>query len=304
MTPEELKNRLKGPIPLVITPFRDDYSVDYDGLRTNVNFLIHNGMKVLAPLGSSGEFAALTQDEHREVMRTVVEAADGRATVLVGASHSGTKVTLDLVKYAEMIGADGVLVRTPYYWCDDEGRYLHYKSIAENCKIGISIYNCNLPPDSFITLSLLERLFEFRNIVAMKEAGPGGIDFYCKALSAVGNRISILGGGTFRHYLSGYLFGSPGYIDIMGTFAPQISIQFFGYLEKGEIEQAKTIILNYENPYLELASSIGGAAALLRTMKATMNLVGLPAGPMRLPLRPFPENKLGELKRLLKRLGV
>ena len=304
MTPEELKSRLKGPISLVVTPFKEDCSVDYEGLRSNVNFLIENGMKVLNPLGSSGEFATLTLDEHKEVMRTVVEAVRSRATVLAGASHSGTQMTLDLVRYAERIGADGVLVRTPYYSCDEEGRYLHYKTLAENSNIGIVVYNCNFPPGSDMSLPLLKRLCEFPSIVATKEAGPGGIDFYYKALVAVGGRISILTGGTFRHYLHGFLFGSPGYIDIVGTFAPQLSLRFFEHIQKGEMEQAKSIILDYENPYLELAASIGGASALLRTMKATMNLLGLSAGPMRLPLRPFPQEKLGELKALLGRLGL
>jgi 4-hydroxy-tetrahydrodipicolinate synthase len=304
ITPQELKQRLKGPIPLVVTPFRSDYSVDFEGLRRHVNFLLASGMKVINPLGTSGEFASLTLEEHKAVMKAVVEEANGQATVLVGASHCGTHVAIDLVRYAENIGADGVLVRPPFYWCDEEGIFLHFESLSQSSDIGIVLYNCTQPPTSYVTLPLLERLCQLKNVVAMKEAGPGGMDFYYHALIKAGHQLSILGGGPLRYFLFGSLFGSPGYIDILGTFAPNWSLRFYSHLLRGELDQAKSIVLEYETPFLELASSIGGAAATLRTMKAALNLLGLPGGLPRPPLRPFPEEKLPQLNGLLMRLGL
>lgn len=127
---------MKGAVVCVqLTPFKGNEDVDYEGLKENNQFLVEKSKGeplVLVPAGNTGEKYALTDEEWKKVIKTVVDAANGKVPVIPSASHSGTRPALERAKYAQDVGADGVMVVLPYYHVpEEEGLYLHYKKICD-----------------------------------------------------------------------------------------------------------------------------------------------------------------------------
>ena len=147
-----MSNEWRGIYAVMITPFNDDLSVDFEGLRANTEFLARSAIDVLVPLGSEGEFYALTDDERRSVAKVVVETSGGRKPVMVGVSHPSTIEARALAEHAAAIGADAVMATGPYYVkADDAGLRDHFMAIAR-CGRPTFLYNSpgrvgyNVPP--------------------------------------------------------------------------------------------------------------------------------------------------------------
>jgi len=286
---KELRSRIKGTIVPMTTPFTDSGEIDLKGVRENTNFLVESGIKVISPLGSTGEFYTMTTDEHRAVLKATCEQAKGRATVIAGAGHSGTRVASQLTRMAQEAGADAVLICVPYYLYDGaEGIYQHYRTIAhQNPNIGIVIYaNKEIMKD----LTILERLTDEPNIVGVKDA-TGDYALYRDECVKFRDRLSIVGGGSMQHYLWGWMWGSTGYFASVANFNPQIELDFFAHLEKGNLAAATKIVEETELPFFEIALKLGW----WRTLKAAMDIYGLPGGNSRLPNRRLTAKEKDEL---------
>ena len=162
--------RLRGSITALVTPFKDGL-VDEDGLRAHVNWQIENGTHGLVPVGTTGESPTLSHKEHERVVEICVEEARGRVPVIAGAGSNSTAEAVAFSKHAEAVGADAVLIVTPYYnKPTQEGLYRHFKAIDEAIGIPIVIYN--IPGRSVVDMSVdtRARLFELKNIVGVKDA--------------------------------------------------------------------------------------------------------------------------------------
>ena len=161
---------LRGSITALVTPFRSG-KVDEEALQAFVEWQVENGTHGFVPVGTTGEGPTLTHEEHRRVVALTVEQARGRAFVIAGAGSNNTAEALDLARYAESVGADGLLVVTPYYnKPSQEGLFQHFKAI--NDAVGIPIIIYNIPPRSAVDMSIdtMRRLFELKNIVGVKDA--------------------------------------------------------------------------------------------------------------------------------------
>jgi 4-hydroxy-tetrahydrodipicolinate synthase len=162
--------RLRGSITALVTPFRNGH-VDEDALRGHVNWQIENGTKGLVPVGTTGESPTLSHKEHERVVEVCVEEAKGRVPVIAGAGSNSTAEAVAFAKHAEKVGADAILVVTPYYnKPTQEGLYQHFKAINDACGLPILIYN--IPGRSVIdmTVDTMARLYELKNIVGVKDA--------------------------------------------------------------------------------------------------------------------------------------
>src|SRR5579859_2533058 len=131
ITPQEVQARLAGVMPFVPTPFRAaDQELDLPGLRANLEFLLHNDVKILGMCGFAGEFGALTFDEYAQVVQAAVETARGRALVVAGVGHA-TKTAIQFAQRAQALGADCVMLLPPFTADPPaEGLYRHLKAIA------------------------------------------------------------------------------------------------------------------------------------------------------------------------------
>ncbi len=162
--------RFSGSITALVTPFKSG-TLDEDAFRALVEWQIENGTHGFVPVGTTGEGPTLTHDEHRRVVEICVAQTKGRAKVIAGAGSNNTIEALELARHAEKVGADGVLVVTPYYnKPSQEGLYHHFKAV--NDAIGIPIIIYNIPPRSVVDMSIdtMQRLYELKNIVGVKDA--------------------------------------------------------------------------------------------------------------------------------------
>ena len=162
--------RLRGSITALVTPFRDG-AVDEEAFRSHIDWQIENGTHGLVPVGTTGESPTLTHREHERVVEVCVEQARGRVPVIAGAGSNSTAEAVAFSRHAEAVGADAVLIVTPYYnKPTQEGLYQHFKAI--NDAIGLPILIYNIPGRSVIDMSVdtMARLFELKNIVGVKDA--------------------------------------------------------------------------------------------------------------------------------------
>jgi 4-hydroxy-tetrahydrodipicolinate synthase len=161
---------LRGSITALVTPFRDG-DLDEDALRDHVNWQIESGTHGIVPVGTTGESPTLTHREHDRVIEICTEEARGRVPVIAGAGSNSTAEAVAFSQHAEKVGADAVLIVTPYYnKPTQEGLYQHFKAI--NDAIGIPIIIYNIPGRSVIDMSVetMARLYELKNIVGVKDA--------------------------------------------------------------------------------------------------------------------------------------
>ncbi|MEK6854341.1 MAG: dihydrodipicolinate synthase family protein, partial [Nanoarchaeota archaeon] len=134
--------RIEGAITAMVTPFTESGELDVEGMKRNVEFQIANGISGLVPLGTTGESPTVSDEERETVIRTVVEAAAGKVPVIVGTGTNSTEHSIELSQQAEELGADAVLVVSPYYnKPTQEGLYRHFKAIAEAVSIPVVVYN-------------------------------------------------------------------------------------------------------------------------------------------------------------------
>lgn len=166
----------EGTYVAMVTPFTKDEEIDEEGFRSNINFLIDNGVNGLLAAGTTGESATLTHDEHKKIIEILIDEVDGRVETLAGAGSNSTREAIDLVNFSEDAGADAALVITPYYNKPQQhGLVEHYRTIAESSDIPIIAYNVpsrtgiNMDVDTIVDIAKID------GMDAIKEAS-GSID--------------------------------------------------------------------------------------------------------------------------------
>jgi 4-hydroxy-tetrahydrodipicolinate synthase len=165
-----MTQRLRGSLTALVTPFRNG-AFDEEAFRALVNWQIENGTHGLVPVGTTGESPTLSHKEHEHVVEVCVKEAKGRVPVIAGAGSNSTEEAIGFSRHAEKIGANALLIVTPYYnKPTQEGLYQHFKAI--NDAVGIPILIYNIPGRSVIDMSVetMARLYELKNIVGVKDA--------------------------------------------------------------------------------------------------------------------------------------
>ena len=159
-----------GAIPALVTPFRDG-ALDEATFRKLVERQIKGGVAGLVPVGTTGETATLSHDEHRRVVEVCVEVAAGRVPVIAGAGSNSTVEAIELMRHAKTVGAHGALVVTPYYnRPSQEGMYQHFRALNDAVQLPILVYNVPSRTGSDISNDTVERLSRLPNIVGVKDA--------------------------------------------------------------------------------------------------------------------------------------
>ena len=214
----------KGSITALVTPMKNG-SLDEDGFRSFVEWQIAEGSHGLVPMGTTGESATVSHDEHKRIVQICVEVAGGRVPIIAGSGSNNTREAIELSTFAEKAGADALLVVTPYYnKPGQEGLYQHYKAI--NDAVGIPIVIYNIPPRSVIDMSVetMARLFELKNIVGVKDA-TGKVDRISLQRQAMGKDFMQLSGddGTALAVMA---HGGHGCISVTSNVAPKLLSEF------------------------------------------------------------------------------
>ncbi len=279
-----------GSIVAMVTPFKDG-TVDYDKLGELVDFHIENGTNAIIPCGTTGESPTLSHREHGEVVDKVIEAADGRIPVIAGTGSNNTSEAINLTRHAKEAGADGSLLITPYYnKPTQQGLFEHYKAILDEVDIPIIIYNVPSRTGVSISPETVARLFEFKNIVAIKEA-TGDIDQASQILNLCD--IIVLSGDDSLT-LPIMSVGGKGVVSVVANILPREVSELASSFLKGEIENSQRL----HRSLLPLCK-----AMFIETnpipVKTAMKLLGRINGEMRLPLCNMSDEHEEQLKKVL-----
>jgi 4-hydroxy-tetrahydrodipicolinate synthase len=309
MSPQQLRAKLRGPVVAMTTHFKDDFSVDYDSMRQLTDYYLSERVPTVIVTGSTGEFFSLSDEERKQVIRTVVETAGGKMTVIAGCAHSGTHLTIDLVRYAQEIGADGAMVTPPYYtYTGFDGLRRHYDMITRATEIGIVIYFSGSVLAGVQNLGILNKpemmldLVESANGHAsgFKDAS-GNFHFYREASLLLKDKLSVMGSSGMNYYLYGQRFGSTCNLTGLGNIWPKWEIEFCRLMDEGEMTGAEKIVIEKDLPYLRVTKASGRYWACV---KALQEMAGLPGGLMRPPYLDCTPAQREELRRVCQEIGI
>ena len=232
----------KGSNVALVTPFKND-KLDDETYINLIHFHIKNGTNGLVPAGTTGESPTLSHDEHERVIELCVKESKGKLPVFAGTGSNSTEEAISLTKHAEKIGANGVLVVTPYYnKPTQEGLYQHYKAINDKCGIPIIIYN--IPGRSVIDMSVetMARLYELKNIIGVKDA-TGDLSRVDQTIKKIGSEFLQLTGND-DNALEFNKRGGVGAISVTANIAPKLCSDFqkFSILkDEKSLSEAKKI---------------------------------------------------------------
>jgi 4-hydroxy-tetrahydrodipicolinate synthase len=290
--------KLHGCFVAIVTPFSADGQVDETGLRSNIEFLIQRGVAGIVPCGTTGESATLSWSEHNRVVDIALDQVKGRITVIAGAGSNNTRESIEAAKHAQKKGAQAILCITPYYnKPTQEGLYQHYKMIASTVDIPIVLYN--VPGRTGVNMlpQTVERLCEFKSIVAVKEAS-GNVVQISEIHKRCGDRLTVLSGDDALT-LPILACGGEGVISVVANIWPEKMVAMIEAFDKGTMNEA--LLLH------EMLLPVSNAMFIETSpgpVKTAMNHLGLAAGPLRLPLVAMENHNRTKLLAVLAESGI
>ena len=289
---------IRGCGTALVTPFRQDGSIDQDALRRLVQFQLREGIDFLVPCGTTGETPTLEHGEYLGVIRLVLQETAGKAPVIAGVGGNSTKKVIELAQEVERLGVQGILSVTPYYnKPTQEGLYQHFKAIAESTGLPVILYNVPGRTSSNIEPATVARLSKVPNIVGIKEAS-GSITQQMEVLNAVEPGFRVLSGDdAFTFPLMA--LGGVGVISVASNETPGPMTRLARLLLDGRYDEARK--LNAELLPLMQANFIETSPI---PVKAALAMMGMIEEVYRLPLVPMkPENR-AKLEQVLARQGL
>ena len=283
----------------LVTPFREDESVNYEKLSELIEEQIKKGTDALIICGTTGEASTLSHEEHVEVIDYAVKAVKGRIPVVAGTGSNCTETAVYLSKEAEKSGADGLLIVTPYYnKATQKGLITHYTMVAESVSLPIIMYNvpgrtgCNILPETAVALAK-----NVKNIVGIKEA-TGNLSQVARLMALADGCIDLYSGNDDQ-IVPILSLGGKGVISVLSNVAPTQTHDICARFFDGDVEGSRNMQLDAIPLIDALFSEVNPIP-----VKEAMNLMGMQAGPLRRPLSPMePQNK-ERLEKAMKAYGL
>lgn len=289
--------KFKGSYVALVTPFDDNDNVNFEVLGNLIDFHLKGHTDGLVILGTTAEAATMTQEEKDEVVKFVVKRVNHQIPVVVGSGSNSTKLACIASKRYEELGADALLVITPYYnKTNHTGVIKHFKTVASSTKLPIIMYNVPSRTGMSLTYEEIKELKNVPNICGIKEAS-GNISFVAKVATLVDDNFSMLSGNDDQ-IVPIMSLGGDGVISVLANIAPSVVHNMTALMHEGNYKEAYKLQLKY----LDLANDL-----FLETnpipVKEAMNYMGFKVGNVRLPL-----DEMGSKKEILHneidRLGV
>lgn len=282
----------------MVTPFNNDGSVNYGEAVKLAQYLVNNGSDGLVVTGSTGEAATLTKEEKVKLYTAVLEAVGDRATVIAGTGTNDTRDSVELTKIAEQTGVHGAMVVAPYYnKPPQEGLFQHFRAIAESTALPLIVYNVPGRTSSNILPDTIARLAELENIAAVKEAS-GSLEQVSEIIRITPKDFFVYSGDDALT-LPVLAVGGQGVISvaahIVGSRMQAMVNAFFA----GDMVKAKDLHLELL-PFFRVIFVTTNPIPI----KEAVNLIGIKAGPVRLPLVPPTAGETAQLTKIMQSLGV
>lgn len=279
----------KGCGTAIITPFTED-GVNFEEFRKMIEFQISEGVDSIVVCGTTGESSTMSTEEKKETIKFAIDVANKRVPIIAGTGGNCTKSAIEMSKYAESVGADAVLVVTPYYnKTTQAGLIAHYKAIAESISIPVILYNVpsrtglNIAPATYLELSRLQ------NIVATKEAS-GNISQIAEIANLCGDNLAIYSGNDDQ-VLPILSLGGFGVISVLSNIIPKDVHNMVKYFLDGNVKEATKLQIDT----LKLTSALFSEVNPI-PVKAACNMMGFNVGKPRLPLVEMTDSGKEKLK--------
>lgn len=287
--------KFRGVYVATVTPMTDNSDVDYDTLGKFTDHLIKSGVHGLIPLGSTGEFYALTPDERHDVLKGTLEAAGGRVPIVAGANAASTQDVVFYSRQAEDLGASGVLLAPPYYSLPTlDELYDHFRAVNDAIGIPIMLYNYPGRTGVDMTPDFVERLAALKNIQYIKES-TGDITRVSDLILRLEGRIEVFCGGDAVS-LESFVLGAVGWVGGIANVLPKAHVKLYDLASvQGDIPAARQF-------YYEIMSAlrlIENSGQYTQYVKAGCEIMGNPVGPPRGPLGPVSKEAYENLKEVL-----
>lgn len=291
-----MPTKLHGILAALVTPMTEAEELDCDALRRFVDYLIAEGVHGLIPLGSTGEYYALSPEERETVVRVTLEAATGRAPVVVGASAGSTREVVAYCRQAHALGADAVMLAAPYYSLPTEDElFEHFRLVAESTELPIVLYNYPGRTGVDMTPGLIARLAELDRIQYVKESS-GEVARVGEIIRTCGEKITVLC-GCDTAALESFVLGAAGWVGGVVNVLPGGHVELYRLaVEQGDFAAART----HYYRMLPLLSLMEAGGKYTQYVKAGCELTGHPVGPPRRPLLPPTDEETARLRETLR----
>ena len=289
----------KGSGVALVTPFDENYQVDYGQLRKLVDFHVEHKTDAIIVCGTSGESATMSVEEHLECIEVVAEQANGRIPVIAGTGSNDTMTAIELSKEAEKCGVDGLLMVTPYYnKCTQGGLFKHYEKVSEAIDTPIIVYNvpsrtgCNILPATAVKMAK-----EIKNVVAIKEAS-GNISQVAELAHLADGCIDIYSGNDDQ-ILPLMSLGGIGVISVTANIIPDDTHDLCQKFFDGDVQGS----LELQLKAIDLCKALFCEVNPIPVKKAT-ELMGLTNGVVRLPLTEMEPQNAEKLIKAMREYGI
>jgi len=296
---EEKMSIFTGAGVAIVTPMKANGEVDYESFRKLIEFQIQGGTDAIIVCGTTGEASTLTHEEHLDVIKYCVEVVAKRIPVIAGTGSNCTETAIYLSTEAEKYGVDGLLLVSPYYnKATQNGLYAHFKAIANSVKVPILLYNvpsrtgCNILPETIVRLCK-----DVENIVGVKEAS-GNISQIAH-LAAISDGCVDIYSGNDDQIVPIMALGGLGVISVLSNVAPKETHEICAKFLAGDVAGSRKEQLRA----LDLVSALFCEVNPIPVKKA-VNLMGMEAGPLRMPLTEMEEANAKKLEAAMKAYGI
>lgn len=291
------KTIFTGAAVAIVTPFNEN-RINFEELKRLIDFNIDNGTDAIVIAGTTGESSTMSDEEHKEAIRFTVEYVKKRIPVIAGTGSNDTAYAVELSKYAESVGVDGILVVTPYYnKATQSGLVKHFTYIADRVNVPMILYNVpsrtgvNILPETYVELAKHPR------IVATKEAS-GDLSQVAKIKALCGDNLDIYSGNDDQ-IVPILSLGGKGVISVLSNVMPKEAHEICSLYFEGKIEESAKM----QTDYLELINNLFIEVNPI-PVKTALGLMGYNVGNLRMPLFAMEGKNLETLKDSLKEYGL
>lgn len=289
---------IRGSIVAMVTPFCEDGSVNFDALTELLERQIAGHTDAILTLGTTGEYSTMTHEEDASVVAHTIRVVNGRVPVIVGSGSNCTATQVEKSIQYQNMGADALLLISPYYnKANTEGMYRHFAQTADAVNVPCILYNVPGRTGCSIPVSVVERLSKHPNIAAIKEAS-GDMSYAMKIAHCVGPDFAMYSGND-DITLPILSAGGSGVISVYANVMPQMCHDIVTDYLEGRQAQALANHLRYLKVMNDLFIEVNPIP-----VKSAMNMMGLAAGPMRLPLCEMTEEHQAALRNTLREAGL
>jgi 4-hydroxy-tetrahydrodipicolinate synthase len=292
-----MKKKFRGVYTVMITPLDPHGAVDLGALAAFTDWQIREGIHGLIPLGSTGEFLSLSEEERDGVARTVIETAAGRVPVLIGTGAEDTRECVRLSRKAEEMGADGVMIIPPFYCTPTDDELVeHYKTVASAISIPIMVYNNPATANVDLKPELVKRIAEIKGCDYIKESTLE-VTRVRDIIRLAGDDMTVFGGILG---FESFVMGAEGWVAVASNIAPGPMARIFELAaDEKKFDEARALYLKW----LPIIQAVGGQAYVAGS-KSLLTHMGFQAGVPRSPRLPLPAAQDAAMKQLVSDFGL